>query len=190
VRSVRASLLDEVLPEFDVRSRHTRVVAASLERVALALERYSLRRDGAPITRLLFLLRGLRVPEGSVRAALAGFGFAVLAERPGKEIVAGTIGRFWALRERANMEAPVDLRSFRGFARPGWAKAAMSIRVEPRTDGSTTLVTETRVRCLDQTARRRFARYWTLIGPFSGWIRVDLLRGIARIAEADRQGKG
>ncbi|MDQ4004708.1 MAG: hypothetical protein M3135_00190 [Actinomycetota bacterium] len=47
-------------------------------------------------------------------------------------------------------------------------------------------MTETRVLCVDDRARRRFAVYWALIGPFSGWIRHDLLRGIARIAE----GKG
>jgi hypothetical protein len=178
-----ATLLDEVLPEFDYRSRHDQHVLASPENVARAVERYRLDRDSSHLVRLLFRLRGLRIPSGSIRDVLAGLRFAVLAERPGEEVVVGTIGRFWTLREQDNMEAPRDLEDFHTFSPPGWAKGAMTVRVEPRDDGSSTLVTETRVLCMDDHARRRFAAYWALINVFSGWIRRDLLGGIARIAE-------
>ena len=39
------------------------------------------------------------------------------------------------------------------------------------------------VRCIDDAARRRFAIYWLFIKVFSGWLRRDFLRSIARIAE-------
>ena len=182
MRTASWTLLDEVLPECDYRSRHRRHVLASPEDVATALERYRLDRDSSPLVRMLFRLRGLGVPSGSLRDALTGSGFGVLAEHP-KEIVVGTFGRFWTLREKQNMEAPRDLEEFQAFDRPGWAKGAMTLRVEPRDDGSSTLVTETRVLCMDERSRRRFAPYWALIIHFSGWIRRDLLRGIARIAE-------
>lgn len=178
-----ATLLDEVLPECDFHSRHELDVFAPAEEVARAVQRYHLKRDSSPIVRLLFRLRGLRMPSGSLTDALAGSGFTVLAERPGRELVVGTLGRFWTLREQANMKAPLDLEDFQSFERPGWAKGAMTVRVEPREDGSSRLVTETRVLCTDERARRRFAPYWTLISAFSGWIRRDFLRGIARIAE-------
>jgi hypothetical protein len=184
VTTTATTLLDEVLPKFHYHSRHDRHVLASPEDVARAVERYRLDRDSSPFVRLLFRLRGLRIPSGSVRDALTGTGFNVLAERPGEEIVVGTIGRFWALREQDYMEAPRDLEDFHTFAPPGWAKGAMTLRVEPRDDGSTTLVTETRVLCMDDHARRRFAAYWALINVFSGWIRRDFLGGIARIAES------
>ena len=45
------------------------------------------------------------------------------------------------------------------------------------------MITETRVRCVDDRARRRFALYWLLIKVFSGWLRRDFLRKVARIAE-------
>jgi hypothetical protein len=180
------TLIDEVLPRFDFGSRHTRRVAASPAEVARATERYRIDRDASLPVRSLFLMRGLGIPRGSVREVLTGGGFAVLGERPGEEIVAGTTGRFWAIREQANMEAPADVEAFWAFARPGWAKGAMTIRFEPLDDGSTNLVTETRVRCSDLAARKRFALYWALISVFSGWIRRDLLRGIARLAEARR----
>ena len=107
----------------------------------------------------------------------------MLAERPGLEMVAGTTGQFWALREPAHMEAPLDLHALRAFDRPGWAHAAVSLRIEPLDNGSTRVMTETRVRCVDDTARRRFAVYWLFIKVFSGWLRRDFLRRIARIAE-------
>jgi hypothetical protein len=174
------TLLDEVLPEFDFRIRHERRVDAPPEWVAEAVDVFRLGRAAS----LLFKIRGVRLPFGSIRDVLTRSGFTVLAEHPGVEMVAGTNGQFWALREQAHMEAPPDLDSFRAFDRPGWAQGAISLRIEPLMDGSKTrLSTETRVRCVDDAARRRFTIYWTLIRVFSGWLRRDFLRKIARIAE-------
>ena len=173
------TLIDEVLPEFDFRSRHGRRVAAPPEWVAEAVEVLQLGRAAS----LLFRLRGIQLPSGSIRDVLAQSGFSVLAERPGVEVVAGINGQFWALRELAHTEAPRDLDAFRAFDRPGWAQGAISLRLEPLEDGSTHLRTETRVRCVDDVARRRFVIYWRLIKPFSDWLRRDLLRRIARVAE-------
>jgi hypothetical protein len=173
------TLLDEVLPEFDFMSRHARRVAAPPEWVAEAVD---LVRPGRPAS-LLFKIRGLHIPSGSIRDALVGSGFTVLAERPGSEMVVGTTGQFWALHERGHMEAPRDLQAFRAFDRPGWAQGAMSIRIERLGRDSSEVTTETRVRCTDDAARRRFAIYWLFIKVFSGWLRRDFLRRIARIAE-------
>jgi hypothetical protein len=177
--TTRTALLDEVLPAFDFRSRHWRRVEAPSDWVAEALD---IVRPGRAAS-LLLRIRGVRLPSGSIREVLTGSGFTVLAERPGLEVVAGTTGQFWKLREQAHMEAPVDLQAFRAFDRPGWAQGAISLRIEPLEDGSTRVTTETRVRCVDDGARRRFAIYWLLIRAFSGWLRRDFLRRIARIAE-------
>jgi hypothetical protein len=176
-----ATLLDEVLPEFDFRSRHSRQIAAPAEWVAQAV---NICRVGRAAT-LLYKIRGVRLPAGSIREALVGPGFTLLAERPGVEMVAGTTGQFWAPREQAHMEAPPDLQAFRAFDRPGWAKGAIALRIEPLEDGSTRVTTETRVRCVDEAARRRFAIYWLVIRPFSGWLRRHYLRRVARMAEED-----
>ncbi len=177
--SITTSLMDEVLPEFEFRSRHARHVDAPPEWVAQAVELFQI---GGPAS-LLMKLRGIRPVSGSIRDVLTQLGFAVLAERPGMEVVAGINGQFWALREQRHLEAPPDLQAFRAFDRPGWAQGAISVRIDPLEDGSTLLSTETRVRCVDEEARRRFAIYWFLIRVFSDWLRRDLLRNIARIAE-------
>lgn len=179
MKTTTTTLLDEVLPEFDLRTCHPRHIHAPPDWVAEAIE---LVRPGRAASALL-RLRGLRIPPGSIREVLTAFGFTVLAERPGVEVVLGTTGQFWALRGQGHIEPPADLQSFRSFDRPEWAQGAVSLRIEPLEDGSTLLTTETRVRCMDAAARRRFALYWLLIKPFSGWLRRDLLERIARAAE-------
>ena len=59
------------------------------------------------------------------------------------------------------------------------ASAVMDLRIE---DG--TLSTETRVHIADPAVRRKFRRYWRVIRPFSGLIRILLLRAAKRRAEA------
>jgi hypothetical protein len=82
----------------------------------------------------------------------------------------------------ANLIRVPEVRTFVDFARPGQAKGAMNIRLEPLGDGRTLLATETRVWCSDHRARLLFGIYWTLIRVPSGLIRVDMLRAIARRA--------
>jgi hypothetical protein len=56
----------------------------------------------------------------------------------------------------------------------------MDFRLHPLPGERTRLETTTRCEPTDDDARRRFARYWGLIRPFSGLIRLDLLRAVAR----------
>jgi hypothetical protein len=191
-------LLDAHLPVFDFVERHSVRVAASPAASFGAVSRADL--GGGPLTRTLFLLRalpGLAVaPRATVGrflrrgrtvnlASLAGAGFAILGEVPGREVVLGTIGRFWRASGGMRPFAPAE---FAGFSEPGWAKGAWNFLVEPGPDGGTTLSTETRVRCTDARSRRTFRRYWLLVRPFSGLIRIEMLRAIRREAErAPRQ---
>ena len=179
-----AKLIDDVLPRYDFRSRHELEIETDPIGVAAALEAFRLDVHASPVTRLLFGLRGLGLPRGTLREALTASSFTVLAEAPGREMVAGVLGRFWVPRERSSLLAPADAAEFVAFDRPGWAKGVMNLFIRPIRGGGTVLSTETRVLCTDERARSRFALYWAAIGPFSGWIRRDLLRGIREIALA------
>ncbi len=59
--------------------------------------------------------------------------------------------------------APAD---FRGFDRPGYGVGAWNFTVLPYGDRTTVLVTEVRLRCTDDGARRAFGRYIAVTGPF------------------------
>jgi hypothetical protein len=188
-------LLDGHLPRFDFAERHATEVDASAAAAYAAMRRADL--ASGPLTRALFLVRALpglvvapretarRFLDGrrSRRLAveqLAAAGFAILGEEPGREIVLGTIGRFW--RPSGGMRR-FDPAEFAAFAEPGWAKGAWSFRVEPAPGGGATVSTETRVLCTDPRSRRTFARYWRIVRPFSGLIRLEMLRAIRREAE-------
>lgn len=172
------------MPRFEVRKRYRRAVRAPAPRVWEALESYDVAADSSPVTRGLLRARGLRPAAGSGRGAFAGSNFTVIAERPGTELVVALAGRFWVLREKGALDAIRDAEHFAVYDTPGRAVAAWSFEIEPRSKRECLLSTETRVRCTDAAARRKFRAYWTLIEPFSGLIRKDMLRSIARKAES------
>ena len=172
-------LIDRHLAAPDVRSRHEVEVNATPERVWAAID--ALDPASSPVVRVLMALRSLpaRLTRRAARPprTLRG-GFVLLDQALGDEIVLGLVGRFWS---PAGGLLRVEPSAFAGFDLPGYAVAACNVTV--RGDGPVRLATETRVRCTDDAARRRFRAYWALVGPFSGLIRRDMLRAIRRAAE-------
>ena len=75
------------------------------------------------------------------------------------------------------------VEQLRAFAEPGWVKVAFDFVLVPD-GGGTHLSTETRVAATDARTRRIFGLYWLAIRAGSGLIRRDLLRAVARQAEA------
>ena len=77
----------------------------------------------------------------------------------------------------------------RRFVEPppaGMAKAAWNFSVGRHPKGGTELRTETRVLCAESVTRRRFRAYWTLIRPFSGLVRREILAAVREKAEEIR----
>jgi hypothetical protein len=185
------SLLEEVLPRFDANEVHDLWVPAQPNVVFAAVKQVTARE-----VRLLVPLEALR----GLPALLAGHlafrpnrsapvleeftvGVVPLGERPGTEIVAGVVGRFWRLADTA----PVEMRTredFLSFAEPGYAKAAIAFLVRPERGGSR-VVTETRVAGTSPEATRAFLRYWRAIRLGSGAIRRSWLAAIGRRAVAN-----
>ena len=191
-------LLDRFLPEFDVRTQHVIRVDAPAGHVYASL--WSTDFDHWGVTRALYAIRTL--PALALAPAntwhrfreelclhqftlqdLLGHGFGLLAEQAGEELVIGTVGRFWRARGELRATTGAD---FMKPAATGTAKAAWNFAVRQHTNGGTELRTETRVLCADSAARWRFRAYWTLISPFSGLIRRELLAAVRVRAEATR----
>jgi len=170
-------VLDDHMPVWDVRERHSIEVAASPEptlAAALAVTRGEVRSIG-----VLMGIRslGLRRRGRHDAPLLDGFrqmGFGALGETA-HEVAYGGVGRFWQPSGGLRRVAP---EHFAGFAEPGYAKAGFNFLVAPGRDGGCVLSTETRVLATDDRARRRFRAYWTVIRPGSGLIRRDWLRAI------------
>ena len=184
------TLLDELVPVYDVAARYRTQVRADPATVYEALGRADL--AASPLIRMLFLLRHLpawlvRAPQSARFGSrsrtlrdLIGGGFGLVAERPGEELVLGTVGRFWQPAAELRDASAAD---FATPLEPGLARAAWNFRVVDAGAGNTELSTETRVLCADAATRRRFRVYWAIVGLGSGWIRLEILRLIRRAAE-------
>ena len=163
--------LDEFLPDFDVRERHARVVAAAPEEALAAA--LAVRTGSDPLTRLLLRARGMRGTGGTMREFFARHGFEVLRDEP-TQFVAGAAGAPW--RPRGGLRPWSD-------AGPGMVRMAFELRADPHPEGAR-LFTETRVAAADDAARRAFRRYWLVVGPFSSLIRRRWLAAASRAIDA------
>ena len=188
-------LIDAFLPRYDFAVVHASVLSARPEvcyRAALGVD---LLRD--PVIRTLLGIRSLpqRLADrfarryGPAPAAaeptrtfrlsdMVSYGWTVLDEEPNVELVLGQIGRPWK-SAGASSGPPVEPAAFADFDRPGFAKIAANLRVEPYGATASILTIETRVALTDPESLRRFSRYWTFIRPFSALIRRAALRLVA-----------
>lgn len=177
---LQVMLLDKFMPVYDVRASYGVDVAAPPATVYRAVLETNL--ADSLIARVLMGLRSLgKRTVGSFRFGdLPPRGtFFTLANDAPREVVAGVIGRFWALRGNV---IDGDRDTFLAPVASGMAKAGWNFRVAASGAGAR-LTTETRVLCADEESRRSFRRYWTLVGPFSGVIRREALRLIRRQAQ-------
>ncbi|MHC3436508.1 hypothetical protein ACYJ1Y_00060 [Natrialbaceae archaeon A-gly3] len=187
-------LIDDYLPAYDVTVTRHAVVEADPETTYRAAMAANL-LDLGPVVRALGWLRivptaviehvrGRRPEPRPDRLTFADLEesdeWVRLAEEPGEEFVFGAVGKFWqpAIEWRA-----VDPEDFADFDEPGYGKVAATLSVRPYGDGRTLLSYEARTATTDADSRRRFERYWRLIGPFAGYLMGKALERIAADAE-------
>ena len=179
------TLLDAWLPEYQFSEHHRLAVDASDAALWAAVKGVTPNEIG-PLGWLM-AIRSLPAKLAGRKSRLFANGtpildvavnspFVILEERPLCEIVLGTAGQFWKLDggPRANLRNDSD---FAAFNRPGFLRVAVNFAI---VEG--VISTETRIQALDDSARRKFAAYWTLIRPGSGWIRMAWLRAIRKRA--------
>lgn len=186
--------LDEYLPEYDVTQLRHAVVDAPVGVTYQAIRTADLTETGPVVA----ALSSLRVFPEIVAAIRGGepaepmperltFGdieesgeWVRLADEPDSEFAFGAVGRFW---QPAIEWREVDAESFADFEQPGWGKIGASLSVRPYGSDRTLLTFEARTATTDADSRRRFRRYWRLIGPFAGYVMGRALDRIATDAE-------
>ena len=181
------SRIDDLLPDYNFRA------AYQIRSHALRSAAYQslLHADFSElgVMRVLMALRtGKRMPRNrtprDLRQRLQGTGFVILDEAPEDEIVIGVAGRFW--RPDGGRCMDLTASNFRAFSQTGYAKVAWNFKLlgESSETGVTILSTETRIQCFGRPARWKFRAYWSIAGPFSGLIRLAMLKQVKVKAEA------
>ena len=173
--------LDDFLPAYEFSERHRLAIAAPPERIDEALREVSI--SDMPVARALWAARRLGRTWGDagrpfVDGALKGA--VVLDDVPGEGMILGLTGQFWRLGG-GDDDRPRTADEFLDYSRSDACKAVIDFRIGP-----TSLSTETRVHVADPISRRKFRRYWRVIRPFSGLIRILLLRATRHEAERRR----
>lgn len=180
-------LNNKYLPLFHFSEKHALSIAAPQAVVMAAVQAYRPENDKffraaialreIPV-RLFDKLRGRTMVS---RPAFSLENFTLLERNDDHEIVFGLAGKFW--QPDYGQVSVVDAKAFQLFNEPETAKLVLSYYAEKLDDTHTRLTTETRVFCLDNTARRKFAPYWYLIRPVSGLIRRRMLHSVAQMTK-------
>jgi putative NADPH-quinone reductase len=184
------SILDGVMPEYDVRLRHEITIDAGADVVFDAIQDADL--EGSPIVRALFrarevLLRGRRDEQsapGGLLEQLESLGWRIVGRDPGCELAFGAVTQPWRANPEFHGLPPAE---FARFQIPGYTKIAFTLRVDPIDEKRSIASTQTRALATDAASRVRFRWYWALLSPGIELIRYLLLRQLKCDAEARQE---
>lgn len=184
-------LLDRFIPSYEVVERHHVPVAAPAEITLQAA--FDLDLKQSVIVRGIFKGRELIMgsqpadttagPRGLAAQAKA-WGWGVLAEIPGREIVFGAVTQPW-LADVVFRAVPPD--EFAAFREPDYVKIVWSLRADPTGAEASIARTETRVATTDKAARAKFRRYWSFVSP-GIWLIRRMSLGLLK-TEAERRAR-
>ena len=181
----RDDLLDRFIPLYDVVERHHIRVAAPAAVTLLAAQEQDFQR--LPAIRAIFKTRELvlgstpvAAPDSTLFAQVQAFGWGILAEIPGREVVLGAVTKPWEPNPTFRALPPSE---FAAFNEPGFVKIAWTLRADPVDEHRSVFRTETRAVATDSFARAKFRRYWAFVSPGVAAIRRLSLRPLKRVAE-------
>jgi hypothetical protein len=175
------------MPVYEVMERHQVIVSAPAETTFLCGCRLKLQRS--QIVRSIFgareLLLGGKSDDvfdslGLIDQAKA-WGWAVLAEHPGREIVFGGVTQPWVARPTFRGLPPEE---FMTFSEPDHVKIAWTFAADPIGASKSVARTETRVMTTSASARSKFRTYWAFLSPGIILIRRIALRLVKVEAES------
>jgi hypothetical protein len=178
--------LETFIPQYDVALRHEVEVRAPAA-VAFATACAEDLGDSAVIS-TLFKMRELIFGRPDTTIEVAGglvdkvraFGWEILADVPGREVVFGAVTQPWRSDVHFRAVAP---KNFASFEEPGFVKIVWTVRADPLDIDRCVVRTETRVATTSADARMRFRWYWSLLSPGIKLIRLAMLAQIKRAAE-------
>lgn len=160
-------LINKYIPEFQFNEVHKTVVNAT----AFNAYRTTMELDlsKSKTIEILFRVRGLLLNNKRFTTINSDMRFTILEEIPYSEFLYG----FWF---STKTEWVGELNEFIKNRTKFNAKVGWSFCFSERTDSTTEISTETRVLCFNKATKFAFSIYWFFIRPFSGLIRLEMLR--------------
>ncbi len=185
-------LLDSFVQVYDFNEVHAIAVQANQDKTFRAIKQVT--PAEIPLFRTMISLRSLPrwvvgrrpsafEPAKALFEQVLTANFVLLAEETNRELVLGTIGKFWRLQ--GSMWRKINnAQDFIAFDRPDYVKVCLNFLVDRGSrDDHCSVTTETRIRASDPIARKKFAAYWQLIKRASALSRREWLKAIKQRAE-------
>ena len=151
-----AFLIDKYLPGYTYNEYHKKLINATAEKCFEITKNLDMGESG--ITRYLMRLRGLPAKDLTLQGFIKNICFSYLEEDINKEFV---------------------IDASRRNTRIIWNFYFAEIE-----KNKTIVSTETRILCLTKRSKILFSVYWFFVKPFSGIIRLEMLRLIRKKAES------
>lgn len=185
-------LADRFAPQYEVMQTRSLIVAAPVDRAYHALRALDFTEVGGGIVDAAFRVRELperwhnrhhKMPRVPTRLTfddlVAGSEWVILGERPGAEIAAGAVGKFW----KPVIEwREIEPGEFVSFTEQGYGKIVFSLSALPYGDTRSLMTYDIRVVTNDRASRGKFRAYWAVVSPFVGAVQNATLRLAARHA--------
>lgn len=179
------SLLDHFISTYEIVERHHVRIVAPAEITFSAACNMNLQQSA--VVRAIFkgreLILGSKPEERPYPLGLVAqaklWGWGVLAEEPGREIVFGAATQPWLANPVFRALSPDE---FKTFHEPGYVKIAWTLRADPIDATKSVFRTETRVATTDPASRAKFRRYWAFLSPgiiLIRWISLGPLKAAA-----------
>ena len=179
------SILDDTMPEYQFSERHSARIHARPEQVMQAVRESTFGDMKSLATLLKIRAAALRHHEAGgflqdlrILDAFSASGY--LSGGSEHEIVVLGI---WNARENRHPDVRT-LQQAADYRAQGAVKMGYDFNVEDAGGGWSTINAETRVAALDDLTSRGMGRYWRLIVPGSGLLRLQWLEGIKKRAES------
>lgn len=176
--------LDDAMPEYQFNERHSSRIHAQPDRVMQAVRESTFGDMKSLATLVRVRAAALRIRDTGnslqdrrILDAFSESGFLTGGNE--HEVVMFGV----AVRPRPQIQTMQEFTNYRG---QGGVKMAFNLKVQDAGGGWSTISTETRVLALDEATRQGMGRYWRLIVPGSGLLRLQWLDGIRKRAETSR----
>ena len=150
-----AFLIDKYLPEYTYNEYHKRLINASAKECFITAKNLDMQKSF--VTTTLMKLRGLPIKDLSMQGFIKNICFKYLEEDGFKEFVIDASQR--------------NTKIFWNFY------------FKEINENKTLVSTETRIVCLTKRSKFLFSLYWFFVKPFSGIIRIEMLRLIKKKVE-------
>lgn len=151
-----AFLIDKYLPAYNYNEYHEKSINAAAEKCFLKAKNLDMGRSF--ITKALMKLRGLPTKDLTLQEVIKNNCFTYLEEDPYTEFV-------------------IDASQHN-------TKIIWNFYFREIENNETLVSTETRILCLTKRSKVLFSLYWFFVKPFSGIIRLEMLRLIKKKAES------